>query len=63
MELTQESSRRYPAQALWYAVALFSLFCLGAAFYDGLALMVDWWSREEYSHGYLIPGVAIFLIW
>ncbi len=31
--------------------------------YDGLSLMVKWWEREEYSHGYLIPVIAGFLIW
>lgn len=32
-------------------------------FYDGLSLMVTWWEREEYSHAYMLPFIAIFLIW
>ena len=33
-------------------------------FYDGLKLMVSWWSdREEYSHGFLIPVISLYLIW
>lgn len=36
---------------------------LVATFYDGLVLMVGWWERDEYSHGYLIPVIAGFLIW
>jgi exosortase D (VPLPA-CTERM-specific) len=33
-------------------------------FYDAMALMVNWWSsREEYSHGFLIPVVSAYLIW
>ena len=30
-------------------------------FWSGLAQMVNSWSREEYSHGYLIPFIALFL--
>jgi exosortase D (VPLPA-CTERM-specific) len=36
---------------------------LGFIYYDGLALMVGWWERDEYSHGYMIPLVALFLAW
>ena len=32
-------------------------------FYDGLAFMVKWWERDEYSHGYLIPFITAFLVW
>lgn len=32
-------------------------------YYDGLALMVQWWERDEYSHGYMIPLVAGFMFW
>lgn len=30
-------------------------------FRDGLARMVEDWGRDEYSHGYLIPAIALFL--
>ena len=25
--------------------------------------MVGWWERDEYSHGYMIPLVAVYLLW
>lgn len=36
---------------------------LGAMFYGGLEYMVGQWSREEYSHGYLLPVISAFLMW
>ncbi len=33
------------------------------AFQDGLSQMVGQWGSEEYSHGYLIPVISLFLIW
>jgi exosortase D (VPLPA-CTERM-specific) len=39
------------------------LVALGVAFFGGLAAMADDWSREEYSHGYLIPVIAVFMVW
>lgn len=36
---------------------------LGYICFDGLSLMVSWWERDEYSHGYMIPAVAAFLAW
>ncbi|HXP64554.1 MAG TPA: VPLPA-CTERM-specific exosortase XrtD [Steroidobacteraceae bacterium] len=42
------------------AVGILSLW----PFWDGLAMMWGWWiETPEYSHGLLIPPVAIFLIW
>ena len=32
-------------------------------FRDGLLYMVRDWEKEEYSHGFLIPIIAAFLIW
>lgn len=40
-----------------------ALGLLGYIYYDGLALMVEWWERDEYSHGYMIPFVALYMIW
>jgi exosortase D (VPLPA-CTERM-specific) len=47
---------------------LFGLFALAVAlliviFRQGLSLMVAWWETPEYSHGYMIPLVAAFLLW
>ena len=50
-------------------VHLWLILLLAAAagifiFYDGLKYMVSYWSnREEYSHGFLIPLITIYLIW
>ncbi len=49
----------------WLAVGI-GVLLLGlliVVFWDGLALMVRWWSQEEYNHGYLIPVVALYLLW
>jgi len=47
-----------------YALQLLVLVgALAVAFWGGLAEMVKDWSREEYSHGYLIPVIAAFMVW
>ena len=49
--------------ALW-AVLTGSLLLTLMIFNDGLRYLVEIWdTREEYSHGYLIPFVVAFLIW
>lgn len=42
---------------------LLSAGLLASGFADGLEHMVGNWSREEYSHGYMIPLVALLLAW
>ena len=42
---------------------ILSIVILGWVCYDGLELMVGWWDRDEYSHGYMIPLVAFYLLW
>jgi exosortase D (VPLPA-CTERM-specific) len=44
-------------------VALFIGILLLLIFSDGLGYMVEAWDREEYNHGYLIPVVALYLLW
>ena len=34
-----------------------------ALFYDGIVFMFEEWDSPEYSHGYLIPFIALFLVW
>jgi exosortase D (VPLPA-CTERM-specific) len=47
-----------------WAIAVVVSIATGAIFYDGIELMVSWWStREEYSHGFLIPLITVYLIW
>jgi exosortase D (VPLPA-CTERM-specific) len=36
---------------------------LAVAFFQATAYMVGEWSAEEFSHGYLIPLIAGFLVW
>jgi exosortase D (VPLPA-CTERM-specific) len=37
---------------------------VGLVFYSGLEWMVMFWLRkEEYSHGFMIPAITLFLIW
>ncbi len=39
------------------------LLLLLLVFRSGLDDMLDWWSTPEYSHGYFIPCITIYLIW
>lgn len=33
-------------------------------FYDGIAVMVrQWINQEEYSHGFFLPVIAVFMVW
>lgn len=58
---SQANARKFNS---WLSIALLSIsaFLLIACFYSGLQNMVAKWSRDEYSHGYMIPAVALFLI-
>lgn len=48
----------------WLLMLAGVLGLLMYAFRAGLITMVDWWENwEEYSHGYMIPMVALFLLW
>ena len=35
---------------------------VAVVFRDGLAEMVGWWAEPEYSHGYLIPFIALYVL-
>lgn len=56
---TQSQETNY----LLWGLFLLSLGLLLYIFQDGIVFMVDAWDREEYSHGYMIPMVALYLIW
>ena len=48
---------------VWAAVALAGVV-LTVTFGDGLQHMVsDWSGKAEYSYGYLVPFIVLFLIW
>ena len=45
------------------ACLCFTALFLGFVFSDGLSYMVDEWSRDEYSHGYIIPLISFWVAW
>ncbi len=48
---------------IWWATLVVALATMVFTFRDGLVYMVGDWDKEEYSHGFLIPIIAAFLIW
>lgn len=40
-----------------------ALFLISFLFYDGIRFLLDQWNLPEYSYGYLIPLISIFLVW
>ena len=51
-----------PNTLLWLML-LAAIILLVFIFEAGLLKMVEDWDLEEYSHGYMIPMVALFMIW
>ncbi len=48
---------------IWLALVASATAAIGI-FSEGLSYMVEMWSKkEEYSYGYLIPFIVLFLIW
>ena len=47
----------------WIASGIVVAAALWLIYRDGLAHMVGRWTSEEYSHGYLIPVIAVALVW
>lgn len=60
---SQLESRRIPAIA--WVIALVVAALLGVAFRQPIARMVEIWNKPEsyYSHGWLVPFVALFIAW
>lgn len=49
---------------LIWAVLAASALLLGFIYFEGLREMERFWDkREEFSHGYMIPFISLFLIW
>lgn len=46
----------------WTAIAL-AIFLTTFVFYDGIRYLLAYWQEPEYSYGYLIPLIALFLVW
>src|ERR1700754_262963 len=54
----------YEVQRLTWVLLLGLVAVVAYAFRGGIESMVTTWTgREEYSHGFLIPLIAIFLVW
>ena len=57
------------SQSVWritpFSWGLLLVMGLGitALFQEGVSLMVKWWEKDEYSHGFLIAPIVAFLIW
>jgi exosortase D (VPLPA-CTERM-specific) len=47
----------------WLIAAVVALACLALLFADGLVFVARQWSDPEYSHGWLIPAVTLFVLW
>ena len=54
-----ESFLKHP----FFLLVVLAFFLLIYLSFDGLEFAVELWGRDEYSHGYLIPFVAAFLIY
>lgn len=51
-----------PNPLYWVILALIVLF-VPVIYWDGLTYMVKSWGADEYSHGYLIPVIALYMAW
>lgn len=58
---TEEFVWKFSLQA--WVLIVFALLVAAALFRAGLAEMAMNWESEEYSHGYMIPLLALFLLW
>ncbi len=60
-----EASTRAPGQAnnLFWFLLLASFGLLAYLCWGGLVDMELQWQRDEYSHGYMIPLVALYILW
>ncbi len=58
-----EPSRAWRLHMWQWLMLLSALAILSFIAFDGLAAMIRTWSGEEYSHGYMLPLVFLFLAW
>lgn len=65
---TDAAERNHPfvwrqTPIIWFSLAV-AIALLIVAFRDALAYMVEIWdAKEEYSYGYIVPFLSLFLIW
>lgn len=62
IKVASKLSSEKKAQWLWLLFAT-SFVLLLALYRESLATLLTWWESPEYSHGYMIPVVALFLLW
>ncbi len=59
-----KENRLSPVESFqWLGAILLVGLALPFTFRDGLIAMVESWSTAEYSHGYVIPVIALLLVW
>jgi exosortase D (VPLPA-CTERM-specific) len=52
-----------PLPRPWNLVAIVAVVgALAFAFRDGVSVMAAWWEEPEYSHGWLVPFIALYLV-
>ncbi|HEB26589.1 MAG TPA: VPLPA-CTERM-specific exosortase XrtD [Porticoccus sp.] len=61
-QLSDAGAASSASLSLWL-MFLVALGLLGLIFEVGLAEMVKDWELDEYSHGYMIPMVALYIMW
>jgi len=61
--LGQQNISLWRVSTFGWAGTFVALFLIGFLFYDGIQFLLDQWNLPEYSYGYLIPLIAIFLVW
>jgi exosortase D (VPLPA-CTERM-specific) len=50
-------------QPIAFAVACLSLVLLAVTFRHPVTVLLGYWARPQYSHGYVIPAVALLIGW
>lgn len=61
---SRETPEYWTQQLYGWFFLLFSFALTAFVFLDGVEHMVDVWNgKEEFSHGYFIPLISIFLVW
>ncbi|VAW74833.1 Eight transmembrane protein EpsH / EpsI protein [hydrothermal vent metagenome] len=54
----------WKATSVTWIIFLVAIFLTGFIYYDGLLYLVQTWNnKEEYSHGFMIPAIALFFVW
>ncbi|MCJ7508607.1 MAG: exosortase [candidate division Zixibacteria bacterium] len=52
-----------PPRKLGFGFILLTILLLAVYFQVIIGLVSDWWTDSNYSHGFLVPLITLFLIW